>query len=180
MGFHETWWDPAPIASRLWGFGDGATATDCCPTHRYAADGDYEAELAITTSDGRSAKSVQTIAVRTHDVSIAKLSVPKSARVGQTHKLSVGVVNARYGEAVEVALLRSVPGGSFERVGQVTQNVPARAKGGTTAFSIGYTIAPDDATHGRVTFQASATILGARDANSADNTVIAVPTKITR
>jgi PKD repeat protein len=178
--FHDTSFDVAQIASRLWGFGDGASATGCCPSHRYAADGEYEAELAITTRDGRSATTSATVSVKTHDVAIARLSVPKSARVGQVRQLGVDVANTRYTETVEVTLLRSVPGGGFERVGQVTQDVPARAKGRMTSFDIAYTIAPDDATLGKVSFQAVATILGARDANSADNTITALPTKVTR
>ena len=177
--FHETSWDPAGIASRLWGFGDGATAADCCPSHRYAADGAYAAKLALTTTDGRTATTTQTITVKTHDVSIAKLSVPKSARVGQSRQISVGVANTRYAETVEVTLLRSV-GNGFEPVGHVTQRVPARARSHPTMFDFGYTIVPDDATRGSVTFQAIATILGARDASTTDNTVIAVPTTVTR
>lgn len=177
--FYDASYDIGQIASRLWGFGDGATATDCCPSHRYADDGDYDTNLAITTSDGRSASTTQPISVKTHDVSIARMSVPNSARVGQSRQLSVDIANTRYGETVEVALLRSVPGGGFERVGQVTQSVPVRTHGRMTTFAISYTFAPQDATLGKVTFQAVATIVGARDANPADNTIIALPTKVT-
>lgn len=92
--------------------------------------------------------------------------------------LSVGVTNTRYAETVEVALMRSVAGGGFDQVGQVTQSVPVRAGGRTTTFSISYTFAPEDAELRKVTFQAVATIRGARDANAADNTVIALPTKV--
>ena len=79
---------------------------------------------------------------------------------------------------IQVALMRSIAGGDFEQVGQVTQNVPARVGGRTPTFSISYTFAPEDATLGKVTFQAIATILGARDAHAADNTVSALATKV--
>ncbi|HWC28412.1 MAG TPA: PKD domain-containing protein [Solirubrobacteraceae bacterium] len=177
--FHGHSWDEAGIAAWAWGFGDGATAVGCCPSHRYAADGDYRAELEITTNDGRTASTAHDVAVRTHDVAITKLSVPKSARVGQTARLSVGVSNTRYAETVEVALLRSVPGGGgFEQVGQVTQGVPVRTGGRTTSFTIGYTFGPDDATLGKVSFQAVATLVGARDAYPADNAIVALPTTV--
>jgi PKD repeat protein len=178
--FSDASFDIAQIASRLWGFGDGVTATDCCPLHRYAVDGDYDAKLEITTSDGRSASATRAISVKTHDVSIARMSVPNSARVGQSRQLSVEVANSRYAETVEVALLRSVPGGGFERVGQVTQSVPVRTHGRMTTFAISYTFAPEDATLGKVTFQAVATIVGARDDHPADKAFIAAPTKVTR
>ena len=106
--------------------------------------------------------------------------MPNSARVGQSRQLSVDIANTRYGETVEVALLRSVPGGGFEPVGQVTQSVPVRSHGRMTTFAISYTFAPQDATLGKVTFQAVATIVGARDANPTDNAIIALPTKVTR
>jgi PKD repeat protein len=180
VSFYDMSWDVAQIASRLWGFGDGATATDCCPAHRYAADGEYAAKLAITTTDGRSASATQNVAVKTHDVAITKLSAPKTGHVGQSREITVGVQNTRYAETVELALLRSVPGGGFEHVGQVIKDVPARDQGRTTTFSIAYTVTPEDAVFGKVTFQAIATIVGARDANPADNRVIALPTKVAR
>ena len=37
----------------------------------------------------------------------------------------------------------------------------------------------DDAAVGKVTFEATATIVNARDAQSADNTAIALPTRVT-
>ena len=166
------------IASESWTFGDGQTAGGCCPAHRYAADGDYAATLSITTTDGRSASSTQTIHVMTHDVAIGSFSVPATARVGKSVSLTVGVSNTRYPETVDVALLRSVPGGGFEQVGQVTQTIPVGRARKTTPSTISYTFTPADATVGKVTFEATATIIGARDANPADNTVIAVATKV--
>ena len=177
--FIDNSWDPAGIVARAWAFGDGAAADGCCPSHRYAADGDYEASLAIATTDERAATATRTVRVRTHDVAISRLSVPQTARVGQTRQLSVSVLNTRYAEHVEVALLRSVPGGGFERVGNVTQSVPARGGGRATTFAISYTFGPDDARFGKVTFQAIATLVGARDAVPADNAIVALPTKVT-
>lgn len=177
--FYDYSWDPAGIAARSWAFGDGATATSSSAQHRYDTDGDYAASLAITTTDGRTAATTHNVPVKTHDVAITKLTVPQSARVGQSRQLSVGVTNTRYAETVQVALMRSIAGGGFEQVGQVTQSVPVRAGGRTTTFSISYTFAPEDARLGKVTFQAVATIVGARDANAADNTIIALPTKVT-
>jgi PKD repeat protein len=65
--FQDTSFDPAGvgIASQAWSFGDGQTATGCCPTHFYATAGDYTVELTVTTSDGRSASTSQTVQVRT-------------------------------------------------------------------------------------------------------------------
>jgi hypothetical protein len=178
VSFYDYSWDPAGIASSAWAFGDGATATGGSASHRYAADGDYPATLGITTTDGRSASATSQVHVKTHDVAMTKLTVPQSARVGQSRQLTVGLTNTRYADIVQVALMRSVAGGGFEQVGQVTQNVPTRTGGRTTTFSISYTFTPEDATLGKVTFQAIATILGARDAHAADNTVTALPTKV--
>jgi PKD repeat protein len=179
VSFYDYSWDLAGIASWAWAFGDGATATGASASHLYNADKDYAAKLAIATTDGRTATATHAVQVKTHDVAITKLTVPTAARVGQTRQLTVGISNTRYAENVQVALLRSVPGGGFEQVGQVTQSVPVRSGGRTTTFSISYTVGKADATLGKVTFQAVATILGARDANAADNTIIALPTKVT-
>jgi hypothetical protein len=176
--FFNTSFDPAGIASQTWSLADGIAPTGCCPTHRYTADGDYPAQLAITTTDGRTASTSQIVQVRTHDVAITQITAPKAARVGRTKPITVDVNDSRYPETVQVAMFRSVPGGPFEQVGQVTQGVPARARRRTTSFSISYTFVPQDATLGKVTFQAVATILNARDAQPADNTAIAPPTTV--
>ena len=65
--FQDTSFDPAGvgIASQAWAFGDGQTATGCCPTHFYAAAGDYTVELTVATADGRSASTSQAVHVRT-------------------------------------------------------------------------------------------------------------------
>lgn len=180
VSFYDYSQDPAGIASWAWAFGDGATAAGQWVSHRYGADKNYNAELEIATTDGRTASTTREVQVKTHDVAITKLTVPQAARVGQSRQLSVGLTNIRYAETVQVTLLRSVAGGGFEQVGQVTQSVPVRSGGRTTTFSISYTFGPDDAILGKTTFQAVATIIGARDANPADNTIIALPTKVTK
>jgi hypothetical protein len=178
--------DPAgnPITQELYEFGDGASAIGCCPnvvggqvdaTHRYAKDGDYNARVTATTSDGRTAIFTVPVHVQTHDVTIDKLTVPQSAHPGQTRPLTVGLTNKRYTETVRVELFRSVSGGDFVSLGVLTHDAPV---GKSTAFTFNYTFTSDDAAVGKVTFKAVATIVGARDAQPADNTVIALPTKV--
>ena len=178
--FYDYSSDIAGIASRSWNLGDGFMSTSPAPSYRYAADGTYTAKLDIVTTDGRTASNSQPVAVRTHDVAVTSLSVPSKGQVGRTKPLSVSVNNSRYAETVQVAILRSVPGQGFEQVGQVTQGLPARSSKRSTTFDISYTFDEQDAALGKVTFQAVATILTARDANPSDNTVIAPYTKVTR
>ncbi|HXO86348.1 MAG TPA: LamG-like jellyroll fold domain-containing protein [Gemmatimonadales bacterium] len=165
------------IQSQQWQFGDGATGTGCCPTHKYGADGDYSAQLTITTFDGRAASTSQPVSVRTHDVAITKLSAPTSASAGQSRAIVVGIKNKRYPETVEVLLFKSVPGG-FQSVGGVTKSVPLSSGNSTTSFDFSYTFTTADASIGKVTFKAVANLIGARDALPADNEAIAPPTKV--
>jgi hypothetical protein len=112
-------------------------------------------------------------------VAITRLSAPTTAKSGQTRPIEVNVNNRRYPETVEVQLFKSVPGG-LELVGVLTQSVLKRATTQTTDFSFSYTFTTADTSLGKVTFQAVATIIGARDALPADNTAIAVPTRINK
>jgi hypothetical protein len=178
--FYDGSYDPAGagISSESWSFGDGATATGCCPRHTFAADGDYSVKLTVGTPDGRTASKTQTVHVQTHDVTINKFTVPQSASSGQTRQLSVGVTNSRYSETVQVQLLASVPGGGFQQVGVLQQAVAARGTNHPTTFAFSYTFTSADASVGKVTFQAIATIVGARDAQLSDNSAIALPTKV--
>ena len=173
--FYDNSYDPAGvgISSESWQFGDGTTATGCCPTHRYRSDGDYTVKLTVSTSDGRTASTTQIVHVRTHDVTISKLTVPQSAAVRQTRSISVGVTDGRYPESVQVQLFKN-----DSLVGTLTQQVPVRGSNRTTSFSFNYTFTTDDAALGKVTFKAVATIMGARDALPSDNTAIALPTKV--
>ncbi len=179
--FQDASSDPAGggIASQAWSFGDGATGTDCCPTHQYARDGDYTVRLTVTTSDGRTASTSRVVQVRTHDVAIVQVAVPNSAHVGQTVAVNVYVRNTRYPETVQVDLFKSVPGG-FQQVGSLTQSVPVRPPGGnSTRFAFTYTITQADRTVGKVSFKAVATLLDHRDALPADNELTSPPVKIT-
>jgi chitodextrinase len=166
-------------ATLSWEFGDGATAGDeCCPTHRYAADGDYTAQITITTLDGRTATTSHVVQVRTHDVAIVRISVPKSAHVGQTIGITAHLRNTRYPETVEVALFKSIPGG-FQQIDSLTQSVPVRPGNRTTPFAFTYTVTETDRSIGKVSFKAVATIIDHRDALPGDNELISPPVKIT-
>ena len=184
LQFYDFSYDPGEVGiqSQAWNFGDGATATGCCPTHRYAADGDYTVQHTVTTFDGRRASASQVVQVRTHDVAITKLTVPKTARSGVTREISVAVRNTRYPETVQVQLFKSVPGasGTFVLVGTLTLYVPVRSANQTTPFVFSYTFTSEDANMGKVTFKAVATIVNARDALPADNEAVAPPTRVSR
>jgi PKD repeat protein len=177
--FYDGSYDPAGagISSWAWEFGDGATTTEQSPTHRYTADGDYTVRLTITTPDGRTASTSQVVHVRTHDVSIVRLAVPKSAHVAQTIAVNVYVKNTRYPETVQVSLLKSVPGG-FSQVGSLTQSVPVKTGGQSTRFAFTYTVTSDDKVVGKITFRADALLIGQQDAFPADNTLQSTPVKI--
>ena len=178
--FSDSSFDPgqAGFQSRLWNFGDGATATVQSPTHRYAADADYTVQLTVTTVDGRTASASQPVHVQTHDVAITKFTAPQAAKAGQTRQITVDVNSQRYPETVRVQLLKS--GGGFQEIGNLTQSVPVRGANRTTPFSFNYTFTADDAAIGKVTFKAVANLVNARDALTADNEAIASPTKVTQ
>ena len=179
--FYDFSYDPGGlgIQSQEWDFGDGGTATGQSPTHQYASDGSYEVGLTVTTVDGRTASTSQTVLVATHDIAITKLAAPKAASAGQTRQIVVGINSRRHDETVEVQLLKSVPGG-FEFVGVLIQTVPVRSSNRTTDFDFSYTFTADDARIRKVTFKAIANLIGARDALPADNEAIAPPTKVGR
>jgi PKD repeat protein len=179
--FQDASSDPAggTLASQVWSFGDGGTATGCCPTHRYARDGDYTVGLTVTTADGRSASTSQVVPVRTHDVAITQIAVPNSARVGQTIAVNVYLRNTHYPETVRVDLAKSSLDG-YQQIGWLTQPVPVRPPGGnTTRFAFSYTITQADKTDGRINFKAVATLFDYRDARPGDNELISPTVKIT-
>jgi PKD repeat protein len=175
--FYNFSYDPGQvgISSSTWSFGDGTTSVSNSPTHRFASDGDYTVTLTVNTSDGRSSSASQQVHVRTHDVAIAKLTVPQSASTGQTRAISVGITDIRYADTVQVQLFKN-----DVLVGTLVQQVPVRTGGRTTTFSFNYTFTSEDAALGKVTFKATATIMGARDALPSDNTAIGLPTKVTK
>jgi hypothetical protein len=177
MTFFGNVFDPAgmPIDSVSWAFGDGGVVNGQFAQHRYLADGSYDVTFTVRMLDGRTTASTSTVLVKTHDVSITRLAVPQTAQAGRSKTITIEVSAARYDENVSVQLWRSVPGG-FEPVGNSMQLVPARRQG--TPFVFSYTFRPEDQALGKVTFKATASINGARDALPADNEVVALPTKV--
>jgi PKD domain len=171
----------AGIAAHTWEFGDGSASSDNCAYHQYAADGDYTVFHNIITSDGRidSDGATKTVSVRTHDVSITKVTAPLSASARQTRAITVDVKNTRYPENVRLVLYKSVVGG-YQEVSYLNQYVPVRAGNRTSRFSFNYTFTPQDAALGKVTFKAVAELQDARDAFPADNEAVSTPpTKVT-
>jgi PKD repeat protein len=177
--FYDNSSDPAGvgITSWAWSFGDGGTSTQQSPTHRYGADGDYTVRLTVTTSDGRTSSTSQVVHVRTHDVAITRLAVPKSAHVNETIAVNVYVKNTRYPETVQVTLSKSIPGG-FAQVGTLTQSVPVKTGGQSTRFAFTYTVTSDDKAVGKITFRADAVLTEHQDALPADNALLSTPVRI--
>lgn len=167
------------IQTYTWNFGDGSTASGSSPTHKYAADGDYQVTHSVTTIDGRTGSVTQTVQVRTHDVAITKIAVPASANVGQTKTITVTLRNKAYPEQVQIDLYKSTPNG-FVWVASVTKSVPALSGSRTTSVNFSYQFTSDDAKLGKVTFQAIATLMAARDAYPSDNQAISSITKVAR
>ncbi len=172
LGFGCWYYDPGnmPLTKWEWNLGDGTTADVCNFEHPYAKDGDYTVTFTGTTSDGRSASVTKTVAVRTYDVAITKLSIPQLARVGQTKTINVLLTNKRYAGYVTVTMYKSVVGGLTE-FAHLKMYVPARAIRATT-FKFTYTFTAADAAIGKVTFKAIATIDAGRDALPADNEAV--------
>lgn len=179
--FYSWSYDPGEVGieSQAWDFGDGSGSMEWNSTHRYAADGDYTVQLAVTTYDGRTAATSLVVPVRTHDVAITKFSVPKAASAGQTRSITVGVTSKRYPQNVQVDLFKSVSGG-FQWVGTLAQSVPVYPANRTTDFKFSYTFTSDDAIVGKVTFRTVAAVIDAIDALPADNEAISAPAKVSR
>ncbi len=180
--FYDGSSDPGQVGfnSFTWNFGDGSTATGSSPTHKYAKDGDYTVQHSATTVDGRTASITQVVHVKTHDVAITKINAPQSASAKQTRTITISVNSKGYAETVRIDLYKSVAGG-FEYVGSITQLVPASSSKKTVTFSFNYTFTSGDASIGKVTFKAVATIVGARDSYPSDNEAISSPpTKVTK
>jgi hypothetical protein len=122
--------------------------------------------------------------VSTHDIAITKLSAPNSASSERTRSITAYVWNKRRPETVQVDLYKSDPAAAdgWMQVGGYSQYVPVRSGNkSTTEFSFNYTFTSADASVGKVSFKAIATIQGARDALPADNTLISSPpTKVSK
>jgi len=174
--FNDGSYDPENIGiqSFSWNFGDGATLTtaNCCVNHQYTKDGDYTVQHSVTTVDGRTGSSSQTVQVRTKDVAITGFSVPQTARINQTKTINVSIQNKRYSDYVQVNLYKGLPGGGQQLIGTLTIFVPAKARQATT-FKFSYTFTSQDASVGKVTFRAEAILVNGRDAFPSDNTALA-------
>ena len=179
--FQDSSYDPANLGIQTyqWNFGDGTIASGYSATHKYTADGDYQVTHTATTIDGRTASITQTVQIRTHDVSITKITTPNSANVGQIKTITVNLRNIAYSETVQIDLYKSTLNG-FVWIATVTKSVPILSGNKTTAVNFSYTFTIDDAKLGKVTFKAVATIVGARDAYPADNEAISLQTKVTK
>lgn len=175
--FHITAGDP--LNRRIVGgeltFGDGTSTpiTDAgYVQHRYTTDGEYRLGLTVTTDDGRTGTTTATLLVETHDVTVTALTVPATARAGQTKPVTVSVANLRHDEVVQVELYKQSDGGSV-RIGALTLSVPA---GRTVQFPFAYTFGPADV--GTVTFRAVARLTPYEwsEANRDDNEMTATTT----
>jgi len=176
VSFTDDSFDPGgkTFASTVWDFGDGASASGCCPDHQYATDGDYAVTLTVTTTDGRTDSASRIVPVRTHDVAVVGVDVPRNATVGSTRAVTVSVASANYAEDVHVWLLRSVPGG-FDTVDLQMQTIPA---GTTVAVRFAYTFTSSDASFGTIAFQGQAVIYGHVDPLPADNVLTSASVRI--
>jgi PKD domain len=174
------YWDPK-ITTWVWDFGDGTTETDSnnTATHRFAADGDYNVTLTVGTIDQRTNSQTQTVHVRTHDATILSLVAPDKGKTGKTGVITVGIGNTRYPETVQVDLYKSTTRG-YASIGMQSMSVPVMNAKKTVDFSFNYTFTSDDLALGKVTFQAVATIQGARDVLPADNTATSPATLVTK
>jgi hypothetical protein len=173
IAFSDNIYDPAGIygGAPLWNLGDGTTSSLDSFTHQYAKDGDYSVSLSYTTSDGRTGSSNTTVQVRTRDVAVTKFTVPQTTKSNTTKELTVEVTNRRYADNVQVQLYKGLPGGGEQLIGTLTIFVPARTTR-STLFKFSYTFTGCDATVGKATFRAAATLMSGRDALPADNTAI--------
>jgi PKD domain len=161
------------IASRFWQLGDGTTSNEALPTHRYNDDGEFTIQLTVTTADGRIGFAEQVVRVSTHDVAVVHVRAPRVAAAGDTYPIVVEVESRRRTETVQLELLCSGRHRAREQIGVLTQTVEPGAQ---TDFSFSYALTAADAAAGAVTFEALATIVGARDAAPADNWAAAPPT----
>ncbi|WP_170166554.1 PKD domain-containing protein [Lentzea atacamensis] len=151
-----------PLASGTIDLGDGTVLRTNGEhvKHRFTKDGDYRVTVTATTTDGRTATSMRTLKVQTHDVSVAGLSVPSSARAGQTKPIKVSVANTHHDEDATVVLYRVGANSEAEReIGRLTQRVAASAQG-RTEFPFAYSYREQDAAAGQVTFRVRAELPG--------------------
>ena len=63
--FTDTSTDDAPLAGRLWDFGDGTGSTSTDPSHAYAASGSYTVTLTVTDAGGLNDATAKSVVVTT-------------------------------------------------------------------------------------------------------------------
>ncbi|WP_203736934.1 PKD domain-containing protein [Actinoplanes italicus] len=171
ISFSSSGGDPAGagITSYAWDFGNGTTSTEANPVHRLPADGDYPVKLTVRTVDGRSATESKVVPVRTHDVGIVKLTVPKRAGLGQKIQIHADVQNLRYEENVRVQLGRAAGNSGWTTVDEARKVVPVGRPRQSTRFTFTYTVTQDDLVAGKLIFNATADPDPNRDAYTIDN-----------
>ena len=162
-----------PFTSATWDFGDGSpTVSGMNVMHRYAQDGQYPVSVTGSTWDGRTSVNQQLFTVATHNVSIERMTTPKSAIVGNQSQVNVEVIGTDGPESVTVTLIRRDANRGDMPVGSATQWVSGLRKKGTT-FAFTYSFGPEDAQNSPIQFLAVATIDGGlRDGFESDNAAL--------
>jgi hypothetical protein len=177
--YHRNGFDAAITTE--WDFGDGTTAapsTDRTKAHRYTKDGEYTVTVRSTSEDGRTATDTLAVTVKTHDVGIAKFTVPASARAGQQKQISVQVSNTRYLEKDTVVTLYKYGEWGWQEVGVLKLDVPAHPTRKVT-FPFAYTFTNEDAALGKMTFRATVSLpYPAYDSLPLDNEAISTATTV--
>ncbi|WP_394613166.1 PKD domain-containing protein [Lentzea sp. JNUCC 0626] len=172
-----------PLVRAVIDFGDGTTQ-NYVPgqevRHRYTRDGVFPVTVTGSTADGRTGTGgTRLVTVDTHDVSVAGLSVPTSARAGQTKSLEVSLVNRQQAEDVRVTLHRVDESGQEQQIGQAVQRVEASPTG-EVDLPFAYTYTAQDAALGKVAFRAVVTLENpdVREARPGDNEARATTTSV--
>jgi hypothetical protein len=164
-----------------WDFGDGTVlqpSTDASRTHRYAKDGNYTVTVRSASQDGRTATDTTTVAVKTHDVGIAKFVTPASARAGQQKAINVQVSNTRYLENGATVTLYKYGEFGWQEIGRLALDVPAHPTRKVT-FPFSYTFTPEDAARGKANFRATVSLpYPSWDALPLDNEAISTATTV--
>jgi PKD repeat protein len=171
--------DPAGdgIALHAWDFGDGATSVETKPTHTYERDGEYTVTLHVTARDGRVGTATARVTVSTHDISVARITAPWRARVGEEARVVVVVGSRHRAEIAQIELFRQRGVREWQSVGTQTRPIPA---GRSVEVPFAVSFDDEDAEVGHVTFGARATLVGAHDASPQDNALTSSPTIVAR